>query len=72
MTGQQIVDNCAHIAAQQFPERDLMGLYARALCEIGLLRTKVLELSTRLERLQQISTLELQELMSLRQPGSPA
>jgi hypothetical protein len=45
MNGQQIVDNCRDIAKRQFPETSAMGEVARALCEIGLLRTKVLELS---------------------------
>lgn len=45
MTGQQIVDNCRDIAARQY-EGDESG--ARQ-CEIDLLRTKVLELSKKLE-----------------------
>lgn len=49
MTGQQIVDNCHAIAERQYPEADLAGLHARALCEIMFLRTKVLELSKKLE-----------------------
>lgn len=45
MTGQQIVENCHSIAARQY-EGDAPGAAA---CEIELLRTKILELSKKLE-----------------------
>lgn len=48
MTGLQIIQNCRDIAARQF-EGDRTGA---AQCEIELLRTKVLELSKKLEILR--------------------
>lgn len=46
MNGQQIIDNCHDLAKRQFPEDGApMG---RALCEVDLLRTKVLELAKRI------------------------
>ena len=46
MNGEQIVDTCESIAARQFPENRL----GAALYEITLLRTKVLELASKLAR----------------------